>query len=109
LATENKNELSIVFQNISWWKFCEIAIQISSYLKAEKKTVRESSWVLMPVILATQEAEIRKITVRSQPKKIVRLCLEKLLHKNRAGRVAQGKGPEFKPLYHKEKLDECSD
>jgi hypothetical protein len=30
---------------------------------------------LMPVILATQEAEIRKITVRSQPGKIVRETL----------------------------------
>jgi hypothetical protein len=25
----------------------------------------------------------------------------KTLHKNRAGRVAQGEGPEFKPQYHK--------
>jgi hypothetical protein len=24
-------------------------------------------------------------------------------HKNRAGRVAQGEGPEFKPQYHKKK------
>jgi hypothetical protein len=27
--------------------------------------------------------------------------LEKTLHKNRAGGVAQGVGPEFKPQYHK--------
>jgi hypothetical protein len=33
----------------------------------------------MPVILATQEAEIRRITVRSQPGKIG--YLEKILHK----------------------------
>jgi hypothetical protein len=28
-------------------------------------------WWLTPVILATQEAEIRRITVRSQPREIV--------------------------------------
>jgi hypothetical protein len=27
----------------------------------------------------------------------------KPFHKNRAGRVAQGEGPEFKPQYHKKK------
>jgi hypothetical protein len=31
----------------------------------------------------------------------VRPYLEKTLHKNRAGGVAQGEGPEFKPQYHK--------
>jgi hypothetical protein len=54
----------------------------------------------MPVILATQEAEIRRIMVRSQPGKIVH---EILSHKNpsqkRAGGVVQGGGPEFKPQY----------
>jgi hypothetical protein len=28
---------------------------------------------------------------------------QKTLHKNRAGGVAQGEGPEFKPQYHKKK------
>jgi hypothetical protein len=28
---------------------------------------------------------------------------QKTLHKNRAGRVAQGEGLEFKPQYHKKK------
>jgi hypothetical protein len=61
----------------------------------------------MPAILATQEAEIRRIMVQSQPWKIVaRPCLEKILHththkkrasQERAGEVAQGVGPEFKP------------
>jgi hypothetical protein len=41
------------------------------------------------VILATQEAEIRRITVQSQPGQITK----------RAGRVAQDVGPEFKPQY----------
>jgi hypothetical protein len=58
----------------------------------------------MPVILATQEAEIRRITVQSQPKQVVHATLsQKTLHKNRTGRVAQGEGPEFKPQYYKKK------
>jgi mRNA-degrading endonuclease RelE of RelBE toxin-antitoxin system len=32
-----------------------------------------------------------------------RFYLEKTLHKNRAGGVAQSEGPEFKPQYHKKK------
>jgi hypothetical protein len=52
----------------------------------------------MPVILATQEAEIRRIAVRSQPGQIVHETqLKKTHHKNRA------EGPEFKPQYHKKK------
>jgi hypothetical protein len=61
----------------------------------------------MPVILATQEAEIRRITFQSQPGQIV--C-EILSGKNptqkMTGRVAQGVGPEFKPQYHKKKKKE---
>jgi hypothetical protein len=50
----------------------------------------------MPVILATQEAEISRIVVQSQ--QIVHETLsQKTLHKNRAGGVAQGEDPEFKP------------
>jgi hypothetical protein len=58
----------------------------------------------MPVILATQEAEIRKITVQSQPKQIV--C-ETLSPKYPSQRWASGVdhvvGPEFKPQYGKKK------
>jgi hypothetical protein len=32
-----------------------------------------------------------------------RPCLEKTLHKKRAGRMAEGEGPEFKPKYYKKK------
>jgi hypothetical protein len=57
---------------------------------------------LTPVILATQEAEIRKITVQRQSKQIVH---ETLSQKNplqkKAGGVAQGVGPEFKFQYCK--------
>jgi hypothetical protein len=53
---------------------------------------------LMSVILATQEAEIRRINIQSQPGQIVHETLsQKTLQKNRAGGVAQGEGPEFKP------------
>jgi hypothetical protein len=50
---------------------------------------------LTPVILATQEAEIRKITIRSQPGQIVLEILSgKPPHRSRAGGVAQGEDPE---------------
>jgi hypothetical protein len=54
----------------------------------------------MSIILATQEAEIRRIMVQSQPWQIV---LETLSRTNpsqkRAGQVVQGVDPEFKPQY----------
>jgi hypothetical protein len=51
----------------------------------------------MPVILATQEAAIRRIVVGSQPGQIVlEILSRKTLHK-KAGGVAQGADPEFKP------------
>jgi predicted P-loop ATPase len=56
------------------------------------------------VILATEEAEIRRIMIWSQPRQIV--C-ETLSWKNpsqrRAGRETQGVVPEFKIQYHKKK------
>jgi hypothetical protein len=55
-----------------------------------------------PVILATQEAEIRRITVRSQPGKIVRETLSQKKKNHKKGLV-QNVGPEFKPQYHKKK------
>jgi hypothetical protein len=58
----------------------------------------------MPVILATQETEIRRITVQSQHWQIVRETLsQKTLHKNRACGVDQGEGPKIKSQYHKKK------
>jgi hypothetical protein len=61
--------------------------------------------VSMPVPLAIQEVEIRRIEVRSQPRHIVceTLSQKKTLQKKRAGGVAQGVGPEFKPQYRKKK------
>jgi hypothetical protein len=44
----------------------------------------------MPIILATQETEIRRITVQSQPWQTVleTLSKKKITHKKRAGGVA---------------------
>jgi hypothetical protein len=59
----------------------------------------------MSVILATQEAEIRMIVFQSQPRQIVceTLSQNKPSRQKRAGGVAQGVGPEFKPQYRKNK------
>jgi hypothetical protein len=58
----------------------------------------------MSVIPAIQEAEVRRIMVQSQPEKqFSRPYLKKTHPKKRAGGVAQGVGPEFKPQYRKKK------
>jgi hypothetical protein len=52
----------------------------------------------------TQEAEIRRIEVRSQPRQIVLETLSrKIPSQKRSVGVAQGVGPEFKPQCHKKK------
>jgi hypothetical protein len=59
---------------------------------------------LTPVVLAMQEAEIRRIKVqRAWANSSVRPYPEKILHKKRAGGVVQAVGPEFKPQYHQKK------
>jgi hypothetical protein len=56
------------------------------------------------VILATQEAEVRRIVVQSQPRQIVlKDLISKKPFKKRVGGVAQGEGSEFKPQYHQKK------
>jgi hypothetical protein len=50
-----------------------------------------------PVTLATQEAEIRRIEARSQPRQIVlKTLFQKIANTKSAGGVAQGVGSEFK-------------
>jgi hypothetical protein len=52
----------------------------------------------MPVILATQEAEIRRIMVWRQPEQIVSKTLSwKNPLSKRDGGMTQGVGPEFNP------------
>jgi hypothetical protein len=55
----------------------------------------------MPIILATQEAEIQRIAVRSQSGQKVHEALSQKTHhkKTRAGGVAQGVGLEIKLQY----------
>jgi hypothetical protein len=58
----------------------------------------------MLVILATQEAEIRKITVQSQPRETVHKTLSrKNPIQSSAGGVTQGVSSEFKPQHHTHK------
>jgi hypothetical protein len=68
-----------------------------------KKLKLAGHWWLTPVILATQEAEIRRIVVQSQPRQIIHETLSQKnpSQKKRAGGVAQGVLFEFKPQYHK--------
>jgi hypothetical protein len=59
---------------------------------------------LTPVIPATQEAEIRRIVVRGQPRETVFNTLsQKYLIQKRTGGVVQGGVPEFKPRYRTHK------
>jgi hypothetical protein len=74
----------------------------SSYLKIineapgyKKINEQAGCWWLTPIILATQEAEIRRIAVQS--------LAEKNPLQIKAGGVAQGVGPEFKPQCCKKK------
>jgi hypothetical protein len=58
----------------------------------------------MPAVLATQQAEIRRIAVQSQPRQIVPETLSgKNTSQKRVGGVVQMVGPKFKPQYRKKK------
>jgi hypothetical protein len=80
---------------------------VCKHLTDSSLRTRDPAWCrwLTPVILATQEAEIRRITVRSHPGQIVHKTLSRKnpITQNWAGGMAQGKGPVFKPQYHKKK------
>jgi hypothetical protein len=65
-------------------------------VKKKRKTAG-CQW-LTPVILATQEAEIRRISVQSQPRqKDCKTLSQQNPSQKRADAEAQGVGPEFKP------------
>jgi hypothetical protein len=66
--------------------------------------ILEVGW-FTPVILATQEAEIRRIMVQSQFRQVVQEILSrKNTSQKKIDGVAQGVGPEFKPPYCKKKV-----
>jgi hypothetical protein len=57
----------------------------------------------MPIVLTTQETEMYRIAVRSQPKQIVHETLSQKCPspKKAGGRVAQGVGAELNNQYQK--------
>jgi hypothetical protein len=62
-------------------------------------------WWFTPVLLATQQAEIRRILVQSQNRQVVLWDpISKKPITIRAGGETQGVGPEFKPHYWKKNL-----
>jgi hypothetical protein len=75
-----------------------------------QKLIYAGRWWLAPVILGTQETEIRRIEIRrivvqSQPQQIVPQDLISKIHNtNRASRVTRDVGPVFKPQYWKKNL-----
>jgi hypothetical protein len=75
-----------------------------SRIKLSLKSHRAGHRWLTPVILVTQEAEIRRIEVRRQPRKIVQETLsQKNLSPKRAGGVAQGLDLQFILQYCRKK------
>jgi hypothetical protein len=61
--------------------------------------------VAQPVIIATREAEIRRITVQSQPEHCPEDPISKKKKKNhkKGWWMAQGVGPEIKPQFLEKK------
>jgi hypothetical protein len=82
-------------------------VWVKSMRTMSKTKYKARSWWVTPVILATQEAEIRRTSVQSQPRQMVpEILSRKKPSQERAGTVAQGVGPEFKPRYHKKEKKE---
>jgi hypothetical protein len=72
--------------------------KLHKYMQIIKLNLSWCQW-LTPVILATQEAEITRTTLQSQPRQIIlRPYLKKTYHKKRIDGVAQDVGPEFKTI-----------
>jgi hypothetical protein len=49
--------------------------EFKSQYEQQQKKFSARHWCVIPVILATQEAEMRRIVVQSQPRKIVHKTL----------------------------------
>jgi hypothetical protein len=81
----------------------EIEIIKNENLAYDKVIALAKCWWLMPIILTTQEAEIKRIVVQSQPRQIV----HETLSQNSGGGVVQSVGPECKPQYHQKKKRHC--
>jgi hypothetical protein len=78
---------------------------LGSHQLSKVEMSSECQW-LTSIILATQEAEIRRIEVQSQTRQIVHETLpRKNPSQKRAGGVAHGVGPEFKPQYWKKTVE----
>jgi hypothetical protein len=87
-------------KNVNYTRITKIWQNGLNSSKVIKKLYLARRQWLTAVILTTQEAEIRRTEVQSQPRQIVHKTLSsKTHHKKRAGGVAQGVGPKFKPQY----------
>jgi hypothetical protein len=77
---------------------------VKQCLEGENHTAAGHHQWLTPVIPATQQAEIRSIAVQGQPwANSSGDPISKNPMQERAGRVAQGESPVFKPQSHKKK------
>jgi hypothetical protein len=80
-----------------------VKIAVTTKKKKKRNFTAECQW-LTPVHTSYSEAEIRRITIQSQPGQIVCETLpQKTPSQKWAGGVAQCVGPEFKPQYRKKK------
>jgi hypothetical protein len=72
-----------------------------SFIAIKTATKAGRQWFI-PILLATQETEIRRPSVPSQARQIVlETPISKIPNTKRAGGVAQDVSPEFKPQYRK--------
>jgi hypothetical protein len=75
-----------------------------STILQQKKGDFAGCWWFTPVILTTQEAEMRRIVVQGQPgQNSLGDPISKTAITKRTGGVVQDEGPEFKPQHHHNK------
>jgi hypothetical protein len=80
----------------------------SNPFKKKKKVIKSQNFSWAPVTHTCNPSHSGGSDQENQDsksawEKFARPFLEKIHHKKRAGGVAQGVGPEFKPQYHKKK------